>query len=134
MHCDLTALYLQLTDNTVELLVVVLVLVACGSASFARTGADGANAAALPHSDGGTGMHLHVLGAIGDATGATEHAGLATGMTLEEWRCIVDIGTADEPGRGFVVVPADLARSVRRKCLVVVVAGGGRYDVLCLLL
>ena len=135
MHCDFTALYNQLTDNTVELLVVVLAVVACGSASFARTGADGANAAALPHPDGAAGVHLHVFGAVGDATGATEHAALATGMALEEWRGIVDIGTADEPGRGFVVVSADLARSVRRKCLVVVVvAGGGRYDVLCLLL
>lgn len=129
MQCDFTALYKKLTDDTLELLVVVLV----ARSALARTGANGANAAALPHPDGAAGMHFHVLGAIGDATGATEHAVLATGMTLEEWRSIVDIGAANEPGRGFVVVPADLAGSVRRSVIVVVVAGGGRYDVLCLL-
>lgn len=130
MYCDFTALYKQLTNNALELFVVVLV---AAWSTLARTGAEGANAASLPHPDGAAGMHLHVFGAIGDATGTTEHAVLATGMTLEEWRGIVDIGTANEPGRGFVVVSADLAGSVRRSVIVVVVAGGGRCDVLCLL-
>lgn len=124
----------NLTNNTLELLVVVLVVaVACICASLARTGAQGANAASLPHSDGAAGMHLHVLGAVGDATGTAEHAVLATGVTFEEGSGVVYVGAAYEPGRGFVVVSADLAGSVRRSVIVVVVTGGGRYDVLCLL-
>ena len=90
----------HLTKNTLDLL-AVLVVVTCYRAPLgvlARTGAESADAAALPHPDGSAGMHLHVLSAVGDATGTAEHAVLAAGMTFEEGRGVVDVGAANEPG------------------------------------
>ena len=123
----------QLANDALKHLVSLMVSGGASSATPPGTGAEGANPAALPQLDGVAGMHLHVLGAVGDAAGPAENAGRAPRMTFEEGGGVVDGGTTNEPGRGGVVVSANLARSISRRSRIVVGAGG-RYDVLCRLL
>ena len=123
----------QLANDALKHLVSLMVSGGASSATPPGTGAEGANPAALPQLDGVAGMHLHVLGAVGDAAGPAENAGRAPRMTFEEGGGVVDGGTTNEPGRGGVVVSANLARSISGRSRIVVGAGG-RYGVLCRLL